>query len=154
MIPDWTTRDRVHEFMQAVGQDVGDVPRVPNETVVRLRLRLITEEYFEALESALRLPDATRCLLQERILEAIETAPIGVMLPAFADALGDLDYVIEGARLAFGIDGGPILKAIHAANMKKLTGPVRKDGKRLKPAGWTPPDIAAELRAQGWNPDE
>jgi hypothetical protein len=32
--------------------------------------------------------------------------------------------------------------------MAKVGGPVRPDGKKLKPEGWQPPDIAGILRAQ------
>lgn len=49
-----------------------------------------------------------------------------------------------------GIDLRPVWSEVHAANMRKTTGPVREDGKRLKPEGWQPPDIAGVLRAQGW----
>ncbi len=68
----------------------------------------------------------------------------------FADACGDLDYVIEGARLTLGINGKPVADEIHRTNLAKVGGPIRDDGKRLKPEGWTPPDIAGELRKQGW----
>jgi predicted HAD superfamily Cof-like phosphohydrolase len=74
-----------------------------------------------------------------------------VYLPEVADALADLDYVIEGTRLEFGIDGGPIADAVHAANMRKVGGPTRADGKILKPDEWEPPDIAGELKKQGWD---
>jgi predicted HAD superfamily Cof-like phosphohydrolase len=69
-----------------------------------------------------------------------------------ADALGDTDYVTEGFRQECGIDGRPIAALIHAANMQKLAGPVDPvTQKKLKPEGWTPPDIGAELRRQGGN---
>jgi predicted HAD superfamily Cof-like phosphohydrolase len=55
--------------------------------------------------------------------------------------------VVEGARLELGIDGAPIA-AVHEANMKKVSGEVRADGKRLKPPGWKPPDINLELIVQ------
>jgi predicted HAD superfamily Cof-like phosphohydrolase len=63
--------------------------------------------------------------------------------------MADLDYVVEGTRLEFGIDGEPIAAEVHRANMAKTEGPVAPDGKRLKPPGWTPPDIAGVLRKQG-----
>ena len=73
-----------------------------------------------------------------------------------ADALGDLDYVIEGFRLVCGINGEPIADEIQRSNLAKLDAdgkPIRRyDGKLLKPPGWTPPDIERELLAQGWQP--
>lgn len=80
---------------------------------------------------------------------------MNVDLVEFADALADLDYVIEGTRLEFGINGAPIAAEVHRSNLSKLgpNGPMlREDGKILKPPGWTPPDIAGELRKQGWQP--
>jgi len=71
-------------------------------------------------------------------------------VPELADAIGDLKYVLEGTNLAFGIDGEPIWDAIQAANMAKAGGRVDEHGKRLKPPGWTPPDIEGELVKQGW----
>lgn len=48
------------------------------------------------------------------------------------------------------MDLDPLWQDVHRANMAKTTGPVRADGKRLKPEGWQPPDIAGVLRVQGW----
>jgi HNH endonuclease len=38
----------------------------------------------------------------------------------------------------------------NGRNWKHLGGPVAANGKRLKPEGWTPPDIEGELKKQGW----
>jgi hypothetical protein len=35
--------------------------------------------------------------------------------------------------------------------MAKMSGPVDEHGKKRKPEGWKPPDIAGELRRQGWD---
>jgi predicted HAD superfamily Cof-like phosphohydrolase len=86
----------------------------------------------------------------ERVTKLIDVAPVDVDLPEFVDALVDLDYVIEGARVACGVYGEPVEAAVHHANMEKGEGPLRADGKKEKPPGWKPPDVAALLRAQGW----
>jgi predicted HAD superfamily Cof-like phosphohydrolase len=41
-----------------------------------------------------------------------------------------------------GMELAPFFEEVHRTNMLKLTGPVREDGKRLKPPGWKPPRIA------------
>ena len=64
------------------------------------------------------------------------------------DALIDLIYVSAGRLIALGVDGDAVWELVHVANMAKADGPVREDGKRLKPPGWTHPDIAAELDRQ------
>ena len=141
-----------------MGQPIRDTPGpIPDERV-RFRLRLIAEEFFEVLEACgINRPILQAAVVHEidstgyhRVNDGFALTPLKVDFPALADALGDLDYVVEGARCEWGIDGRPITAAIHVANMAKATGPVREDGKRLKPEGWTPPDIEGELRKQGW----
>lgn len=46
------------------------------------------------------------------------------------------------ASIGLGLDLRPFFKEVHRANMEKLTGPKREDGKQLKPEGWQPPRIA------------
>lgn len=144
-----TLRQQVSEFHIAMGQPIAESPGVPTDDRVWLRLKLITEEYGELLEATGYYIDGDYCL--GRICKDGRYAQVD--LSAVADALADLDYVIEGMRLEFGIDGKPIADAVHAANMRKTEGPVRKDGKRMKPPGWTPPDVAGELKRQGWRGD-
>jgi predicted HAD superfamily Cof-like phosphohydrolase len=144
-------RDQVREFHRMMDQPIGSKPSVPANDRVRFRLRLIAEEFFEAHDSLGwgRYEELSHA--RQFVGWLLIHAPVKVDLPAFADALGDLDYVIEGARIEFGINGAPIADAIHAANMAKASGPVRPDGKQLKPEGWTAPDIAGELEKQGWD---
>lgn len=64
------------------------------------------------------------------------------------DGAIDMIWVTLGWLHSVGVDPQPIWDAVAAANMAKSTGPVREDGKRLKPEGWTHPDIAALIDAQ------
>lgn len=57
------------------------------------------------------------------------------------DALCDLLYVTLGAAVQMGVELDPFFSAVHAANMTKVGGSVREDGKQLKPPHWRPPDI-------------
>lgn len=147
---------QVREFHAHVGQPILPAPQIPPPDRVRLRARLIAEEFFEALEAMFDfdgidghyiLPD-----LRERLDHFINESDIAVDLPALADSLADVDYVVEGTRLEFGIDGAPIAAEVHRSNMAKRPGNMRADGKITKPEGWTAPDIAGELRKQGWTP--
>lgn len=74
-----------------------------------------------------------------------------------ADALGDMAYIIWGTALEYGIPLDEVIAEIHRANMSKLqadgTPLMRADGKVLRAAGYTPPDVAgiidrAYFRAQ------
>lgn len=69
-------------------------------------------------------------------------------LVAVVTALGQLDQAVEVLRLMLGVDGGPIASEIHRAAMRKIkAGKVRM----ATPDDWEPPDVAAELRKQGWS---
>ena len=116
---------RFHEVFNCKRQDK---PGLMDE--VDLRIRLMREEFCAELVPAMRVGD----------------------LPAIADGIGDLLYVVLGTAVAYGINIDPIFEAIHNANMAKLGGTTRPDGKILKPEGWQPPDIRSLLIAQGWKP--
>ena len=62
------------------------------------------------------------------------------------DAICDITVVIHNCSNAMGVDIEPFFDAVWEANMRKADGPLREDGKRLKPPGWKPPPIEAMLR--------
>ncbi len=167
--------ERVKAFHRRFGHPVGDRPRVPDDAQVRFRLSLITEEFLELLEASgigyVTCGPGSDWDVFEELRNAIKTKPIKVDLPAFVDAQEDLDYVNEGTRIVFGVDGGPIAEAVQNANMAKDPAYVLAkdnhhragkfvelgDNKQLdpkakptKPLGWKPPDVHALLDAQGW----
>lgn len=117
----------VLDFHLTFGVTIGDTPEIRGEA---LRARLIREEITE-------------------LLDAISVRN----LPAAADAIVDSIYVLIGTAVTWGIDLHPLWDAVHAANMKKVGGEIRADGKVLKPRGWEAPNIAAILRMQHWLPD-
>lgn len=154
--PGAVRRERLREFHRAMGAPIAETPTVPTDDRVRLRCSLVTEEPLEFVEACIAPEDLrSHAILQEiqsYIATLIRFMRIKVDMPAAADALEDSDYVNEGTRAEFGIDGEPIAALVHAANMAKVGGPRRADGKAMKPDGWTPPDVAGELRRQGWKP--
>lgn len=142
---------RVRAFMQGTGQPVRWEPDVPADAEVRLRARIVAEEFAEMMAALFEASDANNWTALVR--SVVDRAPVKVDMEEFVDALADLDYVVEGARASFGINGDPIATEVHRANMAKLDGgTLRPDGKFLKPAGWTPPDIRRVLWEQGWRP--
>jgi predicted HAD superfamily Cof-like phosphohydrolase len=144
----------VIEFHQAFDIPIAGAPSVPTDARVRLRARLIAEEFFETLGAMFDL-DASGTINEiVDILRAnINELPVRVDLVELADGFADLDYVVEGARLEFGINGLPIAKEVHRSNMAKVGGERRADGKLLKPAGWTPPNLLLEITKQQMAPD-
>ena len=152
-----TIHAQVTEFHKAFEQDIGEKPAVPDEKTVRLRVKLVGEEFCEMLDAVFgdtAFEAGHIDAIRGSVSRLAQLGNINVDLVELVDAWGDIDYVVEGSRLAFGVVGQPIADEIQRSNMAKL-GPdgkpiIREDGKRLKPPGWTPPDIEGELRKQGW----
>lgn len=100
-------------------------PAYPEQSVVELRKRLITEEYNE-------------------LMEAIDKADPNIN--HIAKELADLLYVVYGTGIAYGIDMDSAFDAVHVSNMSKLTadGKVlrREDGKILKSDQYKEPDMS------------
>lgn len=141
-------QDRVRDFFAIAEQVVADHPHVPDDGTVRLRMRLIAEEFLEQLEAAFAHTGEFE-LVRHHLHHLVDVAPVRVDLAKLVDAWADTDYVVEGARVAFGVDGEPVMALVHAANMAKAGGPVIA-GKKMKPKGWVAPDVVGELRRQGW----
>lgn len=58
--------------------------------------------------------------------------------------LADLLYVTYGSLLACGVDRDGVFRELHRANVYKITGPRREDGKQLKPSGWEPAELSRQ----------
>ena len=98
-------------------------------------------------------PGELRIALIEEEAQEFADAVRANDLPEMVDALCDLLYVTYGAAVALGVDLDPFFREVHAANMKKVGGTRRADGKWMKPANWRPPDIAGLLeKLYGWRP--
>lgn len=177
------------EFHRTFEHPIADSPSIPSDDRVRLRASLVVEECLEFVESLFdgnsrllegdmpRARDAVRTA-RENLSLLIANADVKVDLVEAADAMADIDYVVEGSRLEFGINGEPIADEVHRSNMSKSVvcsdckgtairqkndhdaekcpgcagrGRIslkRADGKTAKPAGWTPPDIKGMLLGQ------
>ena len=142
--------ERVREFHETFGHPVAPEPTTIKDDRYVLRLALILEEAIE-LADALGFPtddikDSADYMLNKigpRIYDE------NVDLVAVADALGDLDYVINGAALEMGIPLPEVTEEIHRSNMTKL-GPdgkpiYREDGKILKGKDYEPPNLGPIL---------
>lgn len=101
-------------------------PHAPTGSILDLKINLIDEEVNKELIPALKSGD----------------------ILAIADGAVDSIVVILGAMISAGIDIRPIWDEIHRTNLAKKGGPFRADGKRMKPEGWLPPDIAPIIEAQ------
>jgi predicted HAD superfamily Cof-like phosphohydrolase len=147
-----TIRSQVQAFHAAIGQTDPTTPQVPSADRVRLRARLITEEYFETMRALFGDAYGALMMPEYEITKAIDTVRPEVDLVEFADGCADLAYVVEGSMLEFGINSEPIAAEVHRTNMAKVGGGKRADGKVVKPDGWQPPRVDIELLKQGWEP--
>lgn len=121
----------VEEFHKTFGHPVGENIQFPSKTITELRLRLLAEELDE-------------------LKEAIEKGDfVGV-----ADALGDLQYILSGTVLVFGLQNkfNEVFQEIQNSNMSKLGEdgkPIyREDGKVLKGPNYFPPNIEGILTGE------
>lgn len=98
---------------------------------------------------ALRLTELRMGLIAEEYQETVAAVGRGDLVEAI-DGLCDMMYVILGAAEDWGVNLDPVFYEVHRTNMLKVGGGRREDGKCTKPEGWQPPDIAGELKRQGW----
>lgn len=145
-----------------MGQTVGDPQKIALVSVP-LRVRLIAEEFFELLEAV--VPNSVGNDLRDGIEDWCKKLENGYFdrqdmngactdpadlsdIEDVADSLADIAYVVLGAAVTWGIPLGAVFEEVCRANDDKVGGPVREDGKRLKPPGWKGPDIAGVLKAE------
>lgn len=147
-------QDRVDEFHLAMGQrdPIGAVDL--SKEIRWLRASLTAEE------------------AAEQVVALIGAQEAGVMFAEMVElcrkkrggAPGELDEIIDGAGDGVVINLGtcssagvyflPVFDLIMNANMAKVGGERRLDGKFLKPPGWKAPDVRGELIRQGWKPSK
>lgn len=144
------TINLVRIFHNTFGHPVAKRLTPGDKTLRELRVKLIAEELGELCEAlgvdlSLEVKDGV-CILQDA--QAVKEDH-EISLVKAADALGDLDYVIQGANLAFGIPAEAVMAEIQRSNMSKLGDdgkPIyRDDGKILKGPNYRKPNIRAVL---------
>lgn len=127
----------VEDFHRALDVPIGGSPAIRRPG---FRASLIAEEVQETLEAI----TGERVWIQ---FSDDEEASDARDLVAAIDGMCDILCVVYGTAVEFGVDLAPFWDEVHRTNMAKQGGPVRADGKRLKPEGWQPPDIAGILAA-------
>lgn len=147
------TINHVRVFHEIYGHPIAKGLTPGTKELRELRVKLIAEELCElcsALGVKLAIDHDPRLKEDEQYftVEAVGEDD-GVNLVEAADALGDIDYVTQGANLVFGIPAEQVMAEIQRANLSKLGEdgkPIRReDGKIMKGPNYTPPDIRQVL---------
>lgn len=125
-----TTLDMVEEFHTTYDLPVHAAPDLTCEQTKQLRINLLQEELDELKEA----------LANNDTLETL-------------DALIDLQYVLDGAFLSFGLQSvkQAAFEEVHRSNMSKLGAdgkPIRRpeDGKVMKGPDYFRPDLAQFIK--------
>jgi predicted HAD superfamily Cof-like phosphohydrolase len=127
----FSNADRIREFHAAIGAAVPARPILPDAATLALRQTLIREEYEEVTA----------------VFQNLISRQSSDIIPLVHE-LTDLLYVVYGAIEACGVDPDPVFVEVHRANMQKMSGPRRADGKQLKPPGWQPADVRGVIERQ------
>ena len=128
MIKDTNSLNQVAEFHSLFKHPILTTPTIPSEERCKLRVELLAEELKE-------------------LQQAIDDKDI----VEIADALCDLQYVLSGAILEFGLGEKfkDLFDEVHRSNMSKVwedgTVRYREDGKVLKPETFSQADIKRVL---------
>lgn len=120
--------EQTKQFMKSFGQEIQSKPTIINTQTAQLRINLIDEE-----------------------LRELFNAVSDNNLTEIADALVDIQYVLSGTVLAFGMQNifDEMFDEVHRSNMSKL-GPdgkpiYREDGKILKGPKYSKPNLVPIL---------
>lgn len=146
----------VREFLERVTpwQERRESPELPSSSTLRFRVRLVLDEVVELLDA---IYDDRAAIDQLRGVFSwfLDVSPwrrdlflSGDVFAGVVHEAVDVAYTIEGMLATLGVDGTAIFRLVDAANKAKAGGGRDDSGKLKKPAGWTPPDVAGELRRQ------
>jgi predicted HAD superfamily Cof-like phosphohydrolase len=129
----------IFQFMGLAGQTVSGTPRSLTDEEAILRVRLIfeeLEEFASAVGVVLHGVERVRLARSHGKTDFVEAA----------DAIADLNYVVNGAACAMGLDIEPVDDEVHRSNMTKfIDGYRRADGKWVKGPSYTPADVPSVL---------
>src|SRR5262245_34267073 len=139
----------VREFHHAIDHPVSDVPHapLPDERLL-LRLMLIageTTELFCALCGRTDLEEAFKDYIKQAVKSLYDERSYPD-LEEIARQACDVHVVVSGTLIEHGIPEDECYEVVHNANMAKVGGPTREDGKQLRPEGWEPPDLLPILQ--------
>jgi len=154
-------QERVNQFSRAAGAEIPAVPRAMTRDQVVFLTKMVLSEMQELLDTVTSSSDESLELMKSCIgvdpskHHEGKITPVEVVAEQ-SDALVDAWYYMLNMAGKNGHNLSRVFDVVHSANMAKVD-PVsgkclirESDGKILKPPGWTPPDIVAEIYRQGF----
>ncbi len=148
-------QSKIKEFMLLAGQDCPDSPTIPDSATRQLRIKLILEELLELAEASgfdivVKAADSTGFIKTKLDVNKVEFVPAGEPdIVEISDSVVDLEYVVLGAGLSYGLDLEPLFEEVHDSNMSKfIDGFRREDGKWQKGPSYRPADLKPIIDSQ------
>jgi predicted HAD superfamily Cof-like phosphohydrolase len=133
--------EKVKEFMQGVGQDVNTIPTQVSKEAAILRVKLLVEEVLELAEASGVTITLNGQVVADKDLEYAQEGDQDLV--EVADALADIEYVMHGASLTYGLPAQEVFDEVHRNNMLKIErGSFNKDGKFIKPQNHPKVDLS------------
>lgn len=161
--------ESVKEFYTGFKQDefISETPSLDESNITKerlfLKLELISEEYIELIEAVLGKAAGKILKAAWELAKEFDDETRDVV--ELADALADLDYVLNGLAIEAGIPHDEVFEEVHSSNMSKLDdegnpimsdgvtpseydGQVKPVGKILKSKNFREPNIAGLLESK------
>jgi predicted HAD superfamily Cof-like phosphohydrolase len=146
----------VKQFTEESGHEIPKEPTLMSKDEVYFLIKMMLDEIME-LGATVDGPNEVKTNMINMINASKsipkETCTGHELIAAQADALVDCYYYSQNAAVKKGVNLSSVFNIVHKANMDKrdkTTGKFikREDGKIVKPEGWMPPDITAEISRQ------
>ena len=149
--------DHVREFTSGAGQPTPEKPVLMSQDEVCFLGKMVLDEVMELFATVYPPADAKGKLCgfidESKDIAQLPADDETTLIAEQGDAIVDVYYYMLNAACKKGVNLSALFHIVHAANMAKrdpATGQFlkRDDGKIIKPAGWQPPDVKAEMQRQ------
>jgi len=151
--------EKVREFTFEAGQPVPDKPQLMGIKEIHFITKMILDELLE-LYSTVMAPQNAKAAMIEMVKVAKNVPKMNVhpnktheLIAEQGDAFVDIWYYSLNCSAQKGVNLSSIFNVVHNANMAKRDAQSgkfikRADGKIIKPKGWRPPNVSAEVKRQ------
>ena len=140
------TQHLVKEFHDACKINTPNAPTISTEERRVLRIKLIAEELMELCEASgvnLYIDTGSESMKVAPSLKVPDLVEMG-------DALVDIQYLVHGSYLEFGLPGAVLFNEVHSSNMSKMDtngqAIFREDGKVMKGPAYFKPQLESIIQ--------